>query len=366
MNIYFTASTTNDGQFKKNYSKIVSLLKKSRNKLLSGEQIVDKNLFAKDQDLSSKEIFDRERKRIDQSDCIVAEVSSPSLGVGGEVVYALVKDKPVLGLIYEKHEDKISPMISGNPSDNLFLAEYNFDKLPYTVDEFLRYVKNIKRRRGALVVIDGGNGSGKSTQGELLIKYLENQKTPTKYVHFPQYYSSFHGKTVMRFLNGEFGKIDQVSPYLSSLAYAVDRASIKKEMEDFLNKGGCIVCDRYVTSSMAHQGAKFKDKKQREEFLKWLYELEYKINKVPKENIVIYLYVPWKLGLQLKNKQKGKKTDIEEKDINHWIAAENMYLEFAKKYKHWMKIDCVIGGELLPRHEIHQEVIRTLKSRNIL
>lgn len=364
MKIYFTASTTNDGKYRKNYKAIISLLNKSKSKVISGEQIINFELLKLDKKMPQREIFLREKKSIDEADCIIAEVSYPSLGVGGEVVYALINNKPVLGLVYENNEDKISPMISGNPSDNFFLEYYNLDKLHYIIKDFLSYVKNSRKRIGKLIVVDGGNGSGKTTQGELIISFLKKHQLKAKYFHFPQYYNSFHGKTVTRFLNGEFGNIDQVSPYLSSLAYAVDRATAKREMEDFLNKGGYVVSDRYVTSSMAHQGAKFKDDKNKKEFLKWIYELEYKVHRVPKEDIVIYLYVPWKIGLKLTGK-RGKK-DIEEKDLKHWIMAEKMYLEFAKKYKHWVKIDCVKNGKLLSPKVIHELIISTLHKKNIL
>ncbi len=226
--------------------------------------------------------------------------------------------------------------------------------------------------KGKLIDIDGGDGSGKTTQTELLINYLNKQGIPAKLYDFQQYYNSFHGKTVARFLRGEFGKIDEVSPYLASLAYALDRASVKNEMEDFLNSGGIIIANRYATSNMAHQSAKFKDKKQQEEYLKWVYELEYKVHKIPKENAVIYLYVPWEIGMYLtKNKLvrhylNGENTDIHEKDLLYRQAVEKMYLQLAKNNKHWIKIDCVENGKLLSPEEIHQKVLKELDKRHIL
>lgn len=371
MNVYFTASTTNDGKFKKNYQRLIDLIKKTKNHLLSGEQIVNEETLELDKKLSKEQIFKREKTLIDKADCIIAEVSQPSLGVGGQIVYALVNNKPVLGLVFENGEDKISPMIEGNPSENFFFEHYNFDKLPYLIRDFLSYVKKTKKRKGYLVVIDGGNGSGKTTQAELLVQYLKTRKISIKHVDFPQYYNSFHGKTVARFLRGEFGEINEVSPYLASLAYAVDRASIKKEMEDFLHNGGFIIANRYATSSMAHQGAKFNEPKKREEFLKWLYELEYKVHRIPKENLVIYLHVPWRIGMRL-TKNKGNrrylkgKNDIEEKDMRNRIESEKMYLDFAKKNKHWIMIECVENDKMLPPKVIHEKIIKILEDKRYL
>ena len=217
-------------------------------------------------------------------------------------------------------------------------------------------------KKGGFIVIDGGDGSGKTTQAKLLIDYFKKNKIPVQYFDFPQYYNSFHGKTVARFLRGEFGDINEVSPYLASLAYALDRASVKKEMDKILNKGISIIANRYATSNMAHQGAKFKNKEKREDYLAWVYELEYKVHKIPKEDVVIYLYVPWEIGLKLTTKKgtreylKGKE-DIHEKDLDFRKASEAMYLELAKRYKHWVKIDCIENGKLLTPENIHQKII---------
>ncbi|MCS6956398.1 MAG: hypothetical protein NZM02_00930, partial [Patescibacteria group bacterium] len=340
--------------------------------LTSGEQIINEKLLKEDEKLTPEEIFKRQKNLIDKSDFIVAEVTKPSHGVGGEIVYGLVKEKPVLALVYENNQDLISPMILGNPSDNFYLERYDFDKLPFIISDFVKFIKTKKTRKGQLIVIDGGDGSGKTVQSKMLLEYLKKNKHDVKYFDFPQYYKTFHGRTVAKFLQGEFGKIDEVSPYLASLAYALDRLSVRDEMEYFLKKGGIIICNRYATSSLAHQGAKFNDIKKRDEFLKWLYELEYKIHKIPKEDIVIYLYVPWKKGLELTAKKgireylQGKK-DIAEEDINHRIKSENMYLELVSKNKNWVKINCLDEkNNLLSPFNIHKKIVEILKQRKII
>ncbi len=179
------------------------------------------------------------------------------------MVYALVKDKPVLALFYKDVEDKLSPMIIGNPSENLFLEHYDEDNLEIKLKKFINHIESLKKRKGKLIVIDGGDGSGKTTQANLLVDYLKKRGFKVKYYDFPRYYSSFHGKLVGRFLAGEFGSLDSVSPYLASLAYALDRASVKEEMEEWLAKGGIIICNRYVTSSMAHQSARLPEKERK-------------------------------------------------------------------------------------------------------
>ena len=371
LKIYFTASTSFDGKLKKNYQQIITQIKKRRHLLLSGEQIINKKLLEKDALLSKEQLFQRQKEQIEKADCVVAEVSKPSLGVGGEIVYALVKEKPVLALLFEGYENKISPMILGNPSDNLFLEIYNFDRLSYIFSDFFHHIERLKKQKGRLIVIEGGDGSGKSTQAQILVSFLKKRKIMVKYFDFPQYYKTFHGQTVARYLRGEFGTLDNISPYLASLAYALDRLSAKEQMEDFLKKGAVIIANRYTTSNMAYQGARFSNEKEREKFFQWLYELEYKINKIPKENLVIYLYVPWEIGVELTEKKGERqyllgKEDIHEKNIDFLKKVEQMYLHLSKTKKNWVVLNCVENGKILPKEAIHQKIIQILVDKKII
>lgn len=365
MNIYFTATTSQD-TYKKNYRTILNRLEKIPNiHIISGKQILVKSLLSQDKKLTSKRIFEREKSLIDKADVVIAEVTQPSTGVGGEIVYSLVQKKPVLALIFEEQEDEITPMLHGNTSDNLYLEHYTLENAHIKLQNFIEHAQKSTQKKGKLIVIDGGDGSGKATQAKLLIEYLKKKKYKVKSVDFPQYYSSFSGKTVAMFLRGEFGKLDAVSPYLASLPYALDRASVKEEMEEFLAKGGIIIANRYATSNMAHQSAKIASAADRKKYLEWVYELEYKVLKIPKEDTVVYLYVPWNIGYELtKNKDaraylKGKSNDIAEEDMKHRQDAEKMYLQLAKE-KNWIKIDCVRENTMRSIEDIHKELLSNL------
>ena len=184
---------------------------------------------------------------------------------------------------------------------------------------------------------------------------------------FPRYYTSFHGETVAKFLRGEFGSIDQVSPYLASLAYALDRAGARQEMEDFLKKGGVIISNRYTSSNMGHQMSKFNTKEEQKKYFKWLYDLEYKIHRIPKEDLVIYLHVPHKVADELTQKKderkylNGAKTDIHENDNNYRVKVEKTFLELAESQPHWVKIDCVKNKKILDIDSIHKMVVREVE-----
>jgi dTMP kinase len=361
MKIYFTASTSGNGELVPQYKTIIRHIKNHDVLLTSGEQIITPKLLDDDKKLTSQQIFERQKKRIEQSELVIAEASKPSHGVGGEIVYALSLGKPVLILIDVKFEDHISPMLVGNPSDNLFVEYYDQDNIRLKINDFITHISKSIGRKGKLIVIDGGDGSGKTTQAKLLVDYLKKKQVAVKYVDFPQYKRSFHGKTVGKLLKGEFGNMNEVSPYLASLAYALDRASVKREMDEFLAQGGVIIANRYATSSMAHQAAKLKTDKEKYDFLKWVYELEYKVHKIPKENLVVYLHVPYQFAQELARKrseQKGIPLDIAESNIEHQKASEEMYLSLAKKYRHWKTVECVVDDVLLDKSTIFQSVLK--------
>ncbi|MBL7159138.1 nucleoside 2-deoxyribosyltransferase [Candidatus Microgenomates bacterium] len=369
MKVYFTASTTGNGKYQPQYQKVINLIEKLGHQLISGEQIIKKNFLSQDQKLTKEQIFSRQKQRIEQSDCVIAEVTSPSHGVGGEIAYALIQEKPALSLFYKNSEDKLSPMIAGNPSDNLYLEHYD-DNLKIILKDFLVHVQSSKQRKGRLIVIEGGDGSGKTTQASLLVKLFKEQGKKVKYMDFPRYYSSFHGKIVGDFLAGKFGKLNEVSPYLISLAYALDRASAKEEMEEWLGQGGIIVSNRYATSNMAHQTARLPQK-EKDKFLEWLDRLEYRVHKIPRPDLIIYLYVPWKIGMELTAKKIDKRRyikgmDIAEADIKHRQESEKMYLYLAKNKRKWIKIDCTENNKILPKEKIHEMIVETLKKKRVM
>lgn len=240
-----------------------------------------------------------------------------------------------------------------------------------------RRVRNVKitqyMKKGKLIVIEGSDGSGKATQTALLREYCEKNKIPTKSISFPQYTTTFFGKTIARVLRGEIAPLNQINPYLISLVYAMDRAEAREKMYNWLNNGKTIILDRYVSSNMAHQTGRLPAREQ-SKFLRWLDELEYKVNNVPREDVVVFLYVPISVTLKLmenKNRQerthmKGKKKDMVEENIDYLKRAEKTYLLLAKKYPHWVQIDCTKNGEMRTREEIHDEIVSVLKQKGLI
>ncbi len=185
-----------------------------------------------------------------------------------------------------------------------------------------------------------------------------------RHIEFPRYYSSFHGKIVGRYLNGEFGKINQVSPYLISLAYAMDRLTARKHIQDWLEAGYYVIADRYTSASLAHQTAKLPPSK-RQEFMQWLEEMEYQHHKIPREDVVLFLYVPVEVSQELVA-QRGKK-DIQEANLKHQQEALKVYLKLAQEKKHWVKINCLSkDNRLLTKLQVHQLIMSALKEKRLI
>lgn len=228
--------------------------------------------------------------------------------------------------------------------------------------------------KGKLIVIEGGDGSGKTTQLKLLQEYLKSKNIPVKTIDFPRYYGSFYGKLLARFLKGEFGELAQVNPYLLSVIYALDRVQAKEEIEQWLAKGTIVLSNRYATSNMAHQAGRVP-KNKREEFILWDEELEYTVNKIPREDLVIFLHVPYTISQKLmrgsdranRSYLRGKVRDMVEKNKTYLKNAESAYLWLAKKFLHWVTIECVnANGELRQKEDIHEEIKKVLIKRSII
>jgi dTMP kinase len=368
MKVYFGASFSLDRSLLPVYSEVVESLKALGHEVIS-EHVVDP-LAPVGDGLSPKELFEREAQLIDSADCMVADVTLPSWGTAFLMEHALSKGKLVLALFYKDATTPLPFMIAGHP--DLYVAHYSKGNVRTILKKNLDYFSSINHRKGKLVVIDGTDGSGKGTQTDLLLKYLDAQKIKNKYIDFPRYYTSFHGRMVGRYLSGEFGSLDSASPYLTSLFYALDRLTARDEIVDWLEEGNTVVANRYTTSSMAFQTARI-EKSKREEFLKWLYEMEYKEHKLPKEDLVLFLYVPVEISQKLieqkakRDYTKGQKKDINEANVAYQKEVLTLYLELAKKNPHWVVIKCTDNkGNLLSVEKVHSMIISSLKKHEIV
>ncbi|MCR4305867.1 MAG: hypothetical protein NUV73_02175 [Candidatus Daviesbacteria bacterium] len=212
-------------------------------------------------------------------------------------------------------------------------------------------------KKGKLIVIEGIDGSGKTTQIDLLAKALAEKNIPYEVISFPRYGDNIYADLVTRYLEGEFGSINEVNPYLISLAFAGDRLLAKLQIEKWLDEGKIVLSNRYISANKAHMGAQLPEN-QRWEFIQWLDELEYQTNQMPREDLTILLKVDPKTG---QKNVAGRLPDLHEEDITHLEEANKIYLELAKKEASWYTIACTKDGDMRSPEEIHKELLVVLK-----
>lgn len=225
------------------------------------------------------------------------------------------------------------------------------------------------------IVIEGLDGSGKSTQLKKLRSYLETNQIDYEYLHFPRTDSPVFGDLVARFLRGELGDINTVNPYLIALIYAGDRNDAKNLIKDWLLQKKLVIVDRYVYSNIAFQCAKLNDDKEIEKLTDWILDLEYNYFKIPIPDLSIFLNVPFEFTKKNLTEQRNGddrnylngKEDIHEKDIDFQNKVRNVYLKEVEKDKNLRIINCASAdGEMSDPEEIFNKIVSLLKSEDIL
>ena len=213
---------------------------------------------------------------------------------------------------------------------------------------------------GKLIVFEGTDGTGKSTQFALLTKRLQNENVSFRRLQFPQYLEP-SSALIRMYLNGEFGENpNDVNAYVASTFYAVDRfASYQRVWKNDYASGGLILSDRYTTSNAVHQGGKLEGK-AREEFFSWLYDLEFNRMGLPKPDLVLCLDMPVEIAETLMRKREsdtGTKADIHEQDEAYLRACRENAKKVAERCS-WQRIGCSKDGAMRTVEDIHEEIYR--------
>ena len=213
---------------------------------------------------------------------------------------------------------------------------------------------------GKLIVIEGTDGSGKSTQFRLLTERLQREGKEFRQLEFPQY-AEPSSALIKMYLAGEFGtNPSDVNGYAASAFYAVDRyASYKKVWGDWYEQGGLVLSARYTTSNAVHQASKEPEEKQAD-FLGWLYEFEYDKLGLPRPDLVIYLDVPTDYTekmMRVREAATNTHADIHEQDLTY-LATCRRTGKAAAAYYNWTVIDCVKDDAMRTIDDIHEEIYR--------
>ena len=220
-----------------------------------------------------------------------------------------------------------------------------------------------------LVVLEGLDGAGKSTQVGKLKAYLQERTGELEYIHFPRYDAPVYGELIGRFLKGEFGANDAVHPQLVALLFAEDRHGAAPDIRKALEAGKTVLLDRYVYSNIAYQCAKLKTADERKRLRDWILHTEYGLFELPEPDINLFLDVP--IGFVEKSLSAfrsgddrnylGGAQDIHEASIAFQREVRNNYLQETLSDKRFLRIDCSgARGEMLPPNEIFSRIREAL------
>ena len=216
-----------------------------------------------------------------------------------------------------------------------------------------------------LVVLEGLDGAGKSTQVKKLRSYLESRLGSLKYIHFPRYDAPVYGGLISRFLRGDFGSNEAVHPQLVALLFAEDRHGAAPQMKQTLKNGGHILLDRYVYSNIAYQCAKLNNPDQAADLREWIFNTEYGDFDLPRPDLNIFLDVPIDfVESKLKDQRGGQDRDyleggqdIHEADIQFQIRVRDIYRKQCEIDPKFTRIDCSDEeGRMLPPDAIFEKI----------
>ncbi|MBR4735036.1 MAG: thymidylate kinase [Bacteroidales bacterium] len=220
-----------------------------------------------------------------------------------------------------------------------------------------------------LIVLEGLDGAGKSTQVKMLREYLEQRCPELEYIHFPRYEAPVYGDLISRFLRGEFGDNTEVHPQLVALLFAEDRHGAAPLMKEALAAGKTVLLDRYVYSNIAYQCAKLKDTSAKARLRDWIFNTEYGDFELPVPDLNLFLDVP--IGFVEKSLSQHREgsdrsylegsRDIHEASIGFQKDVRDMYVRETERDLRFLRIDCAApDGSMLPPEAIFNKVRETI------
>lgn len=216
-----------------------------------------------------------------------------------------------------------------------------------------------------LLVLEGLDGAGKSTQINLIKDILVKKNIKYKFIHFPRTDSPVWGELISMFLRGDLGNIDNVNPYLVALIYAGDRNDAKKLLSEWIKEGYTIILDRYVYSNIAFQCAKIADLEKKQQLKEWIKKVEFEYNSLIVPDISLFLDVPFEFTKKkLTEARTGSereylkgKEDIHEQNLSFQNLVRDEYLSLVKEDEKFVLINCSDDGvNMLSQEEIFNRI----------
>ena len=189
--------------------------------------------------------------------------------------------------------------------------------------------------RGKIIVIEGTDKAGKSSQSRMLAEALKVSGKVCVILDFPDYTTPI-GMEIKAFLEGKRDYLSEVK----HLLFSANRWEKKKEIESMLENGTIIVMNRYWQSNLVYGAANGMD-------VNWLLRLD---KGLPKEDITLVILVNPSIS-----SKRAEMQDAFESDTQLAASAYKNYLKFAKQYR-WKVID---GSK--SKEQVHQEIMKIVR-----
>ncbi len=226
-----------------------------------------------------------------------------------------------------------------------------------------------------LIVIEGLDGAGKSTQINMLKGWFDRRSLPHRHIHFPRTEAPFFGELIARFLRGEFGELEEVNPYLVAMLFAGDRRDAAPMIETWLKEKYYVILDRYTYSNIAYQCAKVDDTEEAAKLREWIMRLEFGHFAIPRPDISLFLDVPTRFTMEkLNNVRSGEDrsylmgaADIHESSLAFQQRVRGIYAAVADDDDKLQLISCSTpDGHMLPADTIFKLIMERLTEKNIV
>ena len=228
--------------------------------------------------------------------------------------------------------------------------------------------------RPAIVALEGADGSGKSTQAQLLHDWLQAEGVSVRHISFPRVSERGYGEAIAMFLRGEFGSLKQVHPYLVASLFAGDRASAIRDVQQWLDEGDLVLVDRYFYSNLAYQAAKIEDPEAKRAFASWLETVEFECNRIPRADLNLFFDVPMNFVLSNASRRAlEQRSYLNGRDDIHEVAGHFQqqvvaeYRNFGAHDPSFIKLDCADEhGEMRSVDSIQRQLRQVLANAGIL
>ena len=210
--------------------------------------------------------------------------------------------------------------------------------------------------KAPIIVLEGLDACGKSTQTELLLENLKSQGLKVGWKRFPGYENTTAGKRIAAYLAGELGDFHKIDPKMIAALYAADRLCQIDEVETLLNENDVVVFDRGVTSNLIYTPARAQNAAEQDGLETYVEQLEYDLFGFPRERLVLFLDASPETRAKI-HAAKGRGTDLHESDEAYLQRVREVALARCDKDFRWQCLSVDKGGDLRRREEIGEEIL---------